>query len=559
MLNNLTIGSRLMIIVVAALLGISLMALLGLINLRENLMRDREEQVLRLVDVMHSTIESLKEQVRSGELSLRQAQREAVVALNGSRYGLNDYYFALDLDGALVAHGGNAALIGRNLIGIEDQNGVRLVAEMINVARHEGGGFVPYYWERDGEQVPKVSYAKLVEDWDWVIATGIYIDDVDAAFWQETRLLGTIGFLIVTVVVGLAIVISRGITKPLAEITGNMKRLAANDKSFHVEHTDRSDELGALTEALATFKDNALEMDRMREEQEASKRRTEAERRQAMLTMADSFETEMAGIVQNLASAAEELQRSATAMSSTADQTSTQADTIAQGAEESSANVNTVAAAAEQLSTSIAEISRQLALSNAIAERAATETTAANQKIQSLAIAVNKIGEIVELINSIASQTNLLALNATIEAARAGEAGKGFAVVASEVKNLANQTAKATDEISTQIGGVQTATDESVTAIETINGIIQQVRESSASIAAAVEEQGAATHEITRNVQRTAEGTTVVSANVAGVRDGAAETGRAAQGVLSAACDLAEQAGTLRQQLDQFLTTVRAA
>jgi len=273
--------------------------------------------------------------------------------------------------------------------------------------------------------------------------------------------------------------------------------------------------------------------------------------------VADNFEINMKQVVDTVASAATELQSTAQGMESTAQSTSRQATTVAGAAEEASANVQTVASAAEELSSSISEISRQVAQSTQIAGAAVAEVDGANEKVQGLAEAANKIGEVVALITDIADQTNLLALNATIEAARAGEAGKGFAVVASEVKNLANATAKATEEISSQIGGIQSATQDAVHAIGSIGGTITQMNEIASTIAAAVEEQGAATQEIARNVEQAASGTTEVTTNITDVTQAANETGHSAHDVLGAAGELSKQAEVLGSEMDSFIVEMR--
>ena len=273
--------------------------------------------------------------------------------------------------------------------------------------------------------------------------------------------------------------------------------------------------------------------------------------------VADNFEANMKQVVNTVASAATELQSTAQGMEATASSTSQQATTVAAAAEEASANVQTVASAAEELSSSISEISRQVAQSTQIAGTAVVEVDGANEKVQGLAEAANKIGEVVALITDIADQTNLLALNATIEAARAGEAGKGFAVVASEVKNLANQTAKATEEISSHISGIQGATQDAVGAIGSIGGIINQMNEIASTIAAAVEEQGAATQEIARNVEQAASGTTEVTTNIQQVTSAAAETGESAHEVLGAAGELSRQGEVLGTEMDSFVVELR--
>ncbi len=274
--------------------------------------------------------------------------------------------------------------------------------------------------------------------------------------------------------------------------------------------------------------------------------------------LADNFETNVKGVVESVSSAATEMQSSAQSMSATAEETNRQATAVAAAAEEATTNVQTVSSAAEELSASISEIGRHVAKSTTISQAAVAEANRTNDKVQGLANAAQKIGDVVKLINDIASQTNLLALNATIEAARAGEAGKGFAVVASEVKSLANQTAKATDEIAAQISAIQDATNEAVKAIQGIGTTIGEINEIATTIAAAVEQQSAATGEIAQSVQQAAQGTQDVSANITGVSQSAGEAGSAAEQVLSAARELSQQSEMLRQQVGAFLVEVRA-
>ncbi|OEJ66744.1 methyl-accepting chemotaxis protein [Magnetovibrio blakemorei] len=367
-----------------------------------------------------------------------------------------------------------------------------------------------------------------------------------------------ISMAVVSILVfGIAFAIGRGIVRPISDMTHAMETLADGDLNVHIPAQDYGNEVGQMSGAVQVFKNNAIEVKRLEAEQLANEERATREKREMMLKMADDFEGSIGGVVNTVSSAATEMQSAATSLSATAEQTSKQSTTVAAASEEASANVQTVASAAEELSSSISEISRQVSQSTQISATAVAEVEGANAQVQGLADAANKIGEVVALITDIADQTNLLALNATIEAARAGEAGKGFAVVASEVKNLANATAKATEEISAQIGGIQNATEGAVHAINSIGGIINQMNEIASTIAAAVEEQGAATQEIARNVEQAAAGTGEVSSNIAGVTQAAAETGSSASQMLSAAGELSQQSELLRGEVSKFLSTIR--
>ena len=351
---------------------------------------------------------------------------------------------------------------------------------------------------------------------------------------------------------------SAGITKPLAAIEGVMQRLAGGDTSQEIPGIKREDEIGDMARAVEVFKQNRIMNDKMLGEQERAREQREA-RTKKIEQMTKEFDHSVSDTLGTVAGAATELQATSSSMSAIAEQSSRQANAVAAAAEEASSNVQTVAAATEELSSSSAEIGRQVSQASKVAGQAVNQARHTREIVQGLAIAAQKIGEIVSLINDIASQTNLLALNATIEAARAGDAGKGFAVVANEVKNLANQTSRATDEIGSQISSVQSATKEAVDAIQTITGTIDSISEISSAIAAAVEEQGMATQEIARNVEQASAGTSEVSQNIAGVTQSSQETGQASRDVLNAAGELSRQAEGLKGVVQSFLNGVRTA
>jgi len=351
----------------------------------------------------------------------------------------------------------------------------------------------------------------------------------------------------------------KGLARPIAHLKSVMDALARQDFSVEFPNDRRRDEIGAMTKAVTVFKANMIETARVRSELEDTRKRAAVERRQAMAELAGKFEARVGTIVSGVSAQATELQATAQAMAATAEETSRQTAVVAAASEQATQNVNTVAAATEELSASVAEIMQQINLSNREIKEAVNEATGANHQMQGLSESVRKIGEVVTLINNIASQTNLLALNATIEAARAGDAGKGFAVVASEVKALASQTAKATEVISSQVAAIQEVTKVSVHAIQNINSRIARVSETATAIASAVEEQGAATREIARNVAEAAKGTAEVSSNIAGVSEAAGQTGASAAEVLASASDLSQNSESLRAQVGSFLGEVRAA
>ncbi|NFV82177.1 methyl-accepting chemotaxis protein [Magnetospirillum aberrantis] len=383
-------------------------------------------------------------------------------------------------------------------------------------------------------------------------------DEADATYNMVLLEIGAIAAL-VTVLTVVALIVLRGtIARPVVQISQSMAVLANGDKSVAIPGIGRRDELGGMADAVQVFKDNMIRADAMAAEQEAQRAARER-RAQTIETLTGRFQDTVGGLLQAIASAAGQMENTAQGMSATAAQTNNQAMTVASATEQASANVQTVATAAEELSSSIAEIGRQVEQSSRIAAATADEARKTDNTVKSLAEASARIGEVVNLINDIASQTNLLALNATIEAARAGDAGKGFAVVAGEVKSLANQTARATDEIGAQIGAVQSATQQAVVAIAQIVTRIDEMTHIAASIASAVEEQSAATNEIARNVQQAAAGTQEVATAITGVTQAASETGQAAGEVLGAAKSLNTQADGLRSSINGFLDGVRTA
>ncbi len=369
-----------------------------------------------------------------------------------------------------------------------------------------------------------------------------------------------VGAIAAVLIAGLiAAWVGRGLARPIVALEGAMRVMTSGKHDIIVPGADRRDEIGSMSRAVEVFKDSLIETGRLRAAQEEQRVASEAERRSTVLALAERFETGVGSVVNAVGAASTELRSTAENMARTAEEATQQTATVADASEEASQNAQAVAAAIEELNASINEIAQQVNESAQVAGHAAKQANDTNAEVQGLALAAQKIGDVVKLISEIAEQTNLLALNATIEAARAGEAGRGFAVVASEVKALASQTSKATDEISAQVGAIQSATKTSAEAINGITHTISKVNEIASAIASAVEEQGAATREIAHNVAEAARGTGEVSANIVGVRDAARETGVAADQVVASAAELSMNGETLKAQVDAFLREVRAA
>ena len=367
---------------------------------------------------------------------------------------------------------------------------------------------------------------------------------------------------IVTVALGVALLaffIGRGVARPLGFMTTAMRELASGNLQLAIPGAGRRDEIGEMAGAVEVFKVNAIERLRLEAEAEEAKARAAEQRRADMHRLADEFQAAVGNIIQTVSVASTQLEAAASTLTNTAQKTQARSSSVAAASEQASSNVQTVAAATEELGSSVNEISRQVLESSKIAADAVQQAERTDGRINELSGAAGRIGDVVKLITAIAEQTNLLALNATIEAARAGEAGRGFAVVASEVKALAAQTGKATEEIGTQIAGMQAATQDAVGAIKEIGQTIGRISEIASTIAAAVEEQGAATQEISRNIQQASQGTSQVAADISAVNAGASETGSASAQVLSSAQSLSSDSHRLKAEVGKFLATVRAA
>jgi methyl-accepting chemotaxis protein len=558
-LKNLTITPKLGILVGITLLGLCVAGVLAGWLMQREMINARVDQLKAVVEMGRNTAIALQKQVEAGQLTKDAAVGELSRRIEAMTYDNgNGYPFIYTMDGIVVMIPGFKAGSDRLNVLV---NGRAVARELRDGVAAKGEHTLTYEFVKPGQQVPvrKLTYAAAIPGWDMFIASGIYLDDLDAKMAPIMWALG-VAILAIGMIAGcIAWLIGRSITRPLGQLGARMRTLADGALDGDIPGVGRGDEVGAMAATVQIFMDNAVRIRGLEQVEAETQGRAAAERRAAMESLASDFERSVNGIVRSVAAAAAGMQTTAQSMTATASDASSRAATVGTASQTASNNVGTVAAAAEELSASVAEISRQVAQSSEIASKAVGDAERTNATVKQLSSGAEKIGEVVQLIHSIAAQTNLLALNATIEAARAGESGRGFAVVASEVKALASQTAKATEEISAQVAAMQASTSDAVLSIGGITGTIAQMSEITSNISSAIDQQGSATREIARNIQSVAAGSSEINAHIGGVSTAAAATGTAAADVLSNARELDGQSAMLRTAVDEFLTKVRAA
>jgi methyl-accepting chemotaxis protein len=557
-----TIGRKIYAIIALSFAGFLAVMGFQMRELSRGLEDQKQLELQHLVELAISFAQQEYAEAQAGRISVADAQKRAAARIGELRYGQNEYFWVNDLDGRMVLHPISTKLNGQVVLDLKDPTGKLFFVEMLDVVKRDGRGFVRYMWPKPGktEPQPKLSLVAGFKPWNWVIGTGVYIDDLDAQVWSVAKRTLIMAALVLLTIGAIAVFVARRMSRAMRAMTGAMDELASGNFDVVLPGLGRRDEVGDMAGAVEAFKSKAIEKAQQEAHEKEAKDHAAGEARKAeMRKLADQFEAAVGDIIDTVSSAATELEASAGTLTQTAESTQRLSGSVAAASEQASSNVQAVASATEELSASVVEISRQVTDSSRIADAAVKQAETTNQRVRELSEAAGRIGDVVKLITAIAEQTNLLALNATIEAARAGEAGKGFAVVASEVKSLATQTAKATEEISSQIGAMQSATRDSVSAIEEIGETINRISSIAGSIAAAVEQQGAATQEISRNIDQAAKGSSEVATNITDVNRGAGETGAASTQVLSSAQSLARESSHLKMEVEKFLVTVRAA
>ena len=565
-MRNLTVYQRFAMIIAALTIVLFAVSALQILVLRDATLDERRTTVRGFVEAATKILADYEGEAKASRIEPDKARQMAFAAISSMRWGeYSDYigvYGTGSSDAGVTYVHANPKYINVNRWDFKDKSGKLLIQDIVRTAR-AGGGFVEYLAPRSagGDELRKLSYVGAFGTGDKALAlqAGAYVDDIDAVVFRRMMWAGIAGLGGLVVAAFAAFWLGRGVVGPLNRTCSVMDELVGGNLAVDVPFVDQTNEVGRIARSLQIFKDHLVETTRLRTEQEEMKVRSAEERRTDLSRIADDFERSIGGVIRGTTSAADELQNSASSMSTIAVGTTDQSARVAAAAEQTASNVQTVAASAEQLSSSIHEISRQVTQSSSIAQNAVGQAGRTEAMVGRLVEASQKIGEVMALIQTIAGQTNLLALNATIEAARAGDAGRGFAVVANEVKALSSQTAKATEEITSQIQAIRDATGSTVDAIREIGTTIGQMNEITGSIAAAVEEQGAATNEIARSVQQAAQGAQEVMQNITGVREASGKVNAAATLVLNAAAQLTSQSEQLESETGKFLGNIRAA